>query len=135
MTLRERYEKETGLGICDDEIGWDYTEWLESIATKYFERQKTKAHLFVDSEWFDFEKFATEMALNHGWTMHLSGYYYEAMKEWSTGLSGDVKHKKLDWHLVALAWERKDKRQGTGYYFKKFDKAEEKRKQQIEAMK
>ncbi len=133
MTLRERYEKETGhkapLQNC---VTFEYVEWLESK----LEKPKTKAHLFVDSEYYDRRVFYDTMFCDkYGWPPLMSEYYYNAMKEWSMGETGGVKHKKLDWHLVALAWERKDKRQGTGYYFKKFDKAEEKRKQQIEAMK
>ncbi len=143
MTIEERYKQETGesCGVELAEQCYYYDEafitWLKSIAEKYFTKQKTKAHLFVDSPYYDAHVLEDKMVNEFGWTKGMVQYYYLAMCEWSSGVTAvnGKPQKKTDWHLVALAWERKDKRQGTGYYYKKFDKAEEKRKQQIEAMK
>lgn len=118
MTLRERYEKETGEPAienidCMFVASEGYVLWLESQL-----EPKDKLKYFKDTEWTDFETFTDHMSKEHGWDRNKSGYYYQAMLDWSNGITskGQRKRKMRDWILVALNWEKKDKKNGTGYY-------------------
>lgn len=81
------------------------------------EDEKKKKHLFSESEFFEFEKFAAEMGLK-GWPVDKSTYYHQAMLDWSDGITSAKKNpqKAIDWIRTALAWERRDKQEGKGYY-------------------
>lgn len=137
MTLREKYEKETGKSVTDYTqpltlYPANYVLWLEAKLTK---KEKPKATLFRDSEWFDLDKFAIHMGAKYKWNSYKTEYYYNAMLDWSDGITSKKKTPQtaIDWVRTALAWERKEKFEQSGYY--KNNKAESRVAKDLETMK
>jgi len=66
-------------------------------------KKKTLSHLFTDSEFFDYEKFASKVYEDEKYQCFDCAYYYEAIKNWS-----DNDNKKTNWIATAKNWMIRD---------------------------
>ncbi len=65
---------------------------------------KRKLHLFVDSEFYDYDKFREALKKEEEWLVDL-WHYHGAIKDWSAAKG----EKRKDWIATARSWMRKDK--------------------------
>jgi len=68
------------------------------------DKQKAKMHLFINSDYFEFDKFKDKFCSNEDYKKFDVKYYYEAVKNWS----GENGKEKADWILTARNWANRD---------------------------
>lgn len=99
----------------------NYKSFLPSSFVSHKEikdkRKEIKEYLlFADSEFFEKENFKKEVP---DWSPEMVDYYHQAVLDWSNGVTSKngKKQKRENWMLTVKSWERKDKRESTGFYF------------------
>jgi hypothetical protein len=70
-----------------------------------------KKHSFPDSPFFKKEIFKKELP---DWSNQMLSYYYQAACDYSEANGG----KYLNWIVAVKNWERKDRRESKGFYYK-----------------
>lgn len=88
----------------DEDVNEDKDINGSEIETKKPVKKKKKSpHLFIDSEFFDFEKFASKVGEYEKYACFDCVYYHESLKNWS-----ENDNKKTNWIATAKSWMIRD---------------------------
>ncbi len=87
----------------------EYSPLIKKHLKKWIKNEKNiKGCLFVDSEYYDYEKFRKRLEDAEKLSTNL-WYYHGAIKDWSASKG----EKRKDWIATARSWMRKDKQAGN----------------------